>query len=200
MKSLASLVALVAATLSAHAADSAVTFQNNVFSPPRLVTFDASFGSTLSGTRLRNGVNGNASYVAQLFIVGTGGIEAPVGARANFRAEVVVSGGTWSGGNRTLVGVEPGTPVNLVVKVWDAAFPSYDAAVSAFWSNPAANRSGFGQSAVFSYTQANPVLLPTDTYMTGFSGFSITLPAVPEPSSITLVALGLGGLLWLLRR
>jgi hypothetical protein len=190
MKTVASLVALLAVTATATAADSAVTFQNNVFTPLRLVTFDSYFGP-LAGSGVRNGVDGTASYVAQLFMVAPGGAETPVGAPANFRLAPLTPG-TWSGASRTLVGVAPGTPVNLVVKVWDNSHASYEAASADLLA-------AYGKSAVFSYTQPDPVLLPSDTYMTGFAGFSITRN-IPEPRSVALVALGLGGLLWLRRR
>ena len=175
MKKTATIFALVASALALQAADSAVTFQNNVFTPSRLVTFDSTFGA-LSGTGVRNGVSGTSSYVAQLFTV-VGGVETAVGATANFRAATTTSPGTWSGASRTLTGIAPGTAVSLVVKAWDSAAASYDAA-------KAGNGLGFGKSAVFSYTQPDPVLLPSDTYMTGFAGFSITQNVVPEPSTV----------------
>lgn len=191
MKKTASIFALVASALALQAADSAVTFQNNVFTPSRLVTFDSTFGA-LGGTGVRNGVNGTASYVAQLFTV-AGGVETAVGATANFRAATTTSPGTWSGASRTLTGVNPGTAVNLIVKVWDNSVASYDAAKAGF-------DKGYGQSAVFSYTQPDPVLLPSDTYMTGFAGFSITQNVIPEPSTVALAALGVAGLVFLRRK
>lgn len=191
MKKTATIFALVASALALQAADSAVTFQNNVFTPSRLVTFDSTFGA-LSGTGVRNGVSGTSSYVAQLFTV-VGGVETAVGATANFRAATTTSPGTWSGASRTLTGIAPGTAVSLVVKAWDSAAASYDAA-------KAGNGLGFGKSAVFSYTQPDPVLLPSDTYMTGFAGFSITQNVVPEPSTVALAALGVAGLVFLRRK
>ena len=191
MKKTATIFALVASALALQAADSAVTFQNNVFTPSRLVTFGSGFSSALQGTGVRNGVAGTASYVAQLFTV-VGGVETAVGATANFRAATTTSPGTWSGASRTLTGIAPGTAVSLVVKAWDSAAASYDAA-------KAGNGLGFGKSAVFSYTQPDPVLLPSDTYMTGFAGFAIT-QNIPEPSTVALAALGVAGLVFLRRK
>lgn len=193
MKKTAIIFSVVATALALQAADSAVTFQNNVFTPSRLVTFDSTFGA-LSGSGVRNGVDGTANYVAQLFIAGT---DTAVGAIANFRAATTSSPGTWSGAGRTLAGIAPGTAVNLVVKVWDNSVGSYDLAA-------AAEQVGYGKSAVFSYTQPDPVLLPSDTYMTGFAGFSVTQnptgPIVPEPSTFALAALGVAGLVFLRRK
>ncbi len=192
MKKTATIFALVASALALQAADSNVTFQNNVFTPSRLVTFDSTFGA-LAGSGVRNGVSGTSSYVAQLFTVGVGGVETAVGATANFRAATSASPGTWSGAGRTLTGVNPGTAVNLVVKAWDSAALSYEAASAGLGL-------GFGKSAVFSYTQPDPVLLPSDTHMTGFAGFSITQNVIPEPSTVALAALGVAGLVFLRRK
>lgn len=196
MKKTAIIFSAVISAIALQAADSAVTFQNNVFTPSRLVTFDAKFNITtpgLGGTGVRNGVDGTANYVAQLFMVGAGGVETAVGAVANFRAATTTQPGTWSGASRTLAGVTPGTAVNLVVKVWDNSVASYELA-------SVADRVGYGKSAVFSYTQPDPVLLPSDTYMTGFQGFSITQNVVPEPGTIALAALGVAGLVFLRRK
>lgn len=192
MKKTAIIFSAVISAFALQAADSAVTFQNNVFTPSRLVTFDNTFAAGIRGTGVRNGVDGTANYVAQLFMVGAGGAETAVGAVANFRAATTTQPGTWSGASRTLAGVTPGTAVNLVVKVWDNSVASYEAAA-------ATTLTGYGKSAVFSYTQPDPVLLPSDTYMTGFQGFSIT-QNVPEPGTIALAALGVAGLVFLRRK
>lgn len=193
MKKTAIIFSAVISAFALQAADSAVTFQNNVFTPSRLVTFDNKFAAGISGSGVRNGVDGTANYVAQLFMVGAGGVETAVGAVANFRAATTTQPGTWSGASRTLTGVTPGTAVNLVVKVWDNSVASYELASTAI-------EVGYGKSAVFSYTQPDPVLLPSDTYMTGFAGFSITQNVVPEPGTIALAALGVAGLVFLRRK
>jgi len=201
MKKTAIIFSVVATAFALQAADSSVTFNNNVFKggdgnndPAKWVKFDSTFGA-LAGTGVVNGAAGAGSYVAQLFSV-AGGVETAVGATANFRASSTTQPGTWSGASRTLTGLAPGTAVDLVVKVWDVAAGSYAAA-------QAGNNLGFGKSAVFSYTQPVNVLLPSDTFMTGFGGFSITqntTPIVPEPSTFALAALGVAGLVFLRRK
>ncbi len=201
MKTFASLVTLLATVATVQAADSVVRFENNVFrlpdgrlDPSKLVTFDAAFGA-LNGSGVRNGVDGARSYIAQLFMVGPNNVETAVGAPANFRAATTPSPGTWSGADRTLVGVPPGTPVNLVVKVWDNSVASYEAAAApGGWLGTF----GCGKSTVFSYTQPETILVPSDKYMTGFQGFAISVP-IPEPSSLLLVAVGLGTLFFVRR-
>lgn len=148
-------------------ADVQVLFQNNVFTPSRLVTFSS---GSFAGTGVRNGVEGNANFVAQLFRV-TGSGDEPIGAPANFRAATTTQPGTWSGGPRTIVGVNPGETVNLVVKVWDSR-------VSSVWQAVDFGTL-YGRSAVFSYTQPVAPQLPSDLYITGFGGFSIGNPLTP---------------------
>lgn len=146
-------------------ADITVTFQNNVFTPSRLVTFDALTGN-LAGSGVRNGVFDGASYVAQLFRV-VDGTEIPIGAPANFRAATTTQPGTWSGASRTIVGVNPGETVMLKVKVWDKSVATYELALAAFGLLK-------GQSAVFAYSQPVVVTVPSDTYMWNFQGFALT--------------------------
>ncbi len=143
-------------------ADITVIFQNNVFTPSRLVTFGS---GNLAGTGVRNGVSGDASYVAQLIRLIDGG-EIPIGGLANFRAATTTQPGTWSGANRTITGVNPGETVMLKVKVWDKSAATYDQA----------RDTGLmvGQSAPFAYSQPVVVALPSDTYMWNFLGFSIS--------------------------
>lgn len=148
-------------------ADVQVLFQNNVFTPPRLVTFSS---GSFAGTGVRNGVDGNANFVAQLFRVTGSGDEA-IGAPANFRAATTTQPGTWSGGPLNIVGVNPGEIVNLVVKVWDSR-------VSSVWQAVDLGML-YGRSAIFSYTQPVAPQLPSDLYITGFAGFSIGNPLTP---------------------
>lgn len=199
------LASLLAAAFAARAADSAVTFQNNVFrlpdgsqDPSKLVRFGIISTPEIRGTGVRNGVDRGANYVAQLFMVGADGRENAAGPAANFRAATTTQPGTWSGGPRTLTGVAPGTAVNLVVKVWDSnRFSSYEDAVR---QSGEEFRDGCGRSPVFSYTQRDPVLQPSDTYMVNFVGFEINTEVVPEPSVVWLTGLGLVGLLLFRRK
>ncbi len=204
MKTVIAVVVLLTTLLTARAGDSVVTFRNDVFrlpdgslDPARLVTFDASFGA-LAGQGVRNGVvqEGERSYVAQLFKV-EGGNGIPVGTPVPFGGPNTTDAGTWKGGNLTLAGVEPGSRVELMVKVWDDRFSTFEAAAASPLRWP--STPGFGSSAVFSYTQPKFPLLPSDTFMTGFSWFSITIP-VPEPRILMLLSVGLAGLLCIRRR
>lgn len=150
-------------------ADVQVLFQNNVFTPPRLVTFGSPLGN-LTGTGVRNGVFGNASYVAQLFqVIGTK--EIPIGPRVNFRAAATSSPGTWSGAIRTIPGASPGEIVYLRVKAWDASAESFECA---YGRDLLA-----GASVVFAYQEPIVVSQPVDLYMANFRGFEIGVPLTP---------------------
>ena len=112
---------------------------------------------------------------------------------AYFRAPTTSSPGTWSGGGRTLPagfgGV--GTTIWLQVAAWDSGPNRTVTFDQAGW---------FGQSVVFSYTQAlsNPPNPTEDTKMHNFVGFS-TLSCVPEPS-VGLLLLPAAAVLWFLKR
>ena len=162
------LLPILLATLAAQsaAADQAVSFNNNNLGRPELVTFGSEFGA-LAGSGVRNGVADGANFVAQLNLVAADGTLIPAGRTANFRASTTALPGTWSGGTRTIAGVPQGTPINLKVRVWDSAYPSFEAAA-------AANK-GTGESAVFSFQDPlNNPLQATDNFMFNFRGFSIS--------------------------
>ncbi len=188
-KSALALLAALAVFAPAVRADQAISFNNNNLGSPRLVTFDGIMGA-LAGSGVRNGVADGASYVAQLFRV-VGGTEIAIGATANFRAATTASPGTWSGGTRIAVGVPQGTPMNLKVKAWDAAFATYELACAAGKLS--------GQSAIFTFQDAmsNPPAA-ADNFMVNFQGFSIT--CMPEPQTVALGLLGCAAVLWLPRR
>lgn len=183
------LFGLLLAGVCARAADQTINFNNNNLGSPRLVTFDSTFVGVV-GQGVRNGVFDGASYVAQLFRVLPDGSEVAIGATANFRAATTTQPGTWSGGTRTVAGVEQGTPLMLQVKAWDAAYPTLEAAAAA--------GKNFGRSAVFSFQ--DPMNNPpgvTDNFMVNFHGFVI---GVPEPETIALGLLGSLFVLWLPRK
>jgi len=132
------------------------------------------------------------SFVAQLGI-SEGGAFTAVGGPASFRNVPVTDplAGTWIGQIRTIPGLPADATVDLAVRVWDAYFSSYDAAI--------ASGGNAGQSATFSYRNAlSEPPLESDTYMVNFSGFDI--PTLPEPGTYALAVLGLGGLLLRSRR
>ena len=185
--SLAVGVLLLAGTDSSAFADQDINFNNINLGSPRLVTF-AGHGA-LGGTGVRNGVADGASFVAQLFQV-VGPSLSAIGAPANFRAATTAFPGTWSGGTRTALGVPPGTEIQLVVRAWDSAFPTYEEALAAGGLT--------GQSAVFTFQDAlSSPPAPSDILMVNFQGFVV---GVPEPRSLLLGALGCATLLWLARK
>jgi hypothetical protein len=188
---------LVAGLLSALlagsvAADVTVNFRNNVLASEFtkvIFTFWASNAGFVQGTPVVNG-NGR-TFVAQLFH-DVGGSLSPVGGPANFRnvPQSDPLAGTWSGANRTIVGPPADATVNLVVRVWDSGFSSYEIAAAAGWAS---------QSLPFTYRNAlSSPPATTDTYMRNFPGMGY--PQVPEPSSLALGACGVASLLLLRRR
>lgn len=195
MKKTVAIISFAVAAFAVQAADQTFSFNNNNLGTPRLVTWDSTFGA-LSGQGIKNGTADGASYVAQLFIK-NGDTLTPVGATANFRGATTTSPGTWSGGTRTATGVEQGTALNLVVRVWDNSVANYDAAKAAF-------NKGYGESAAFAFK--DPLSSPpgaTDNFLVNFQGFSITQriqTVIPEPSTIALGALGVAGLLFFRRK
>lgn len=188
MKKTVAIISFAVAAFAVQAADQTISFNNNNQGTPRLVTWDETFGA-LSGQGVKNGTADGASYVAQLFIK-NGDTLTAVGATANFRAATTSAAGTWSGGTRTATGVEQGTALNLVVRVWDNSVANFDAAKAAL-------NKGYGESAAFAFK--DPLSSPpgaTDNFMVNFQGFSITQNVIPEPSTIALGALGVAGLLF----
>lgn len=184
------LVLLLLTAARSFAADQTISFNNNNLGSPRLVTFDSTTGA-LAGTGVRNGVFDGASYVAQLFRLLPDGSEVAIGARANFRASTTTQPGTWSGGTRTVTGVERGTLLVLKVKVWDNSVASYEASCG-----PGLLR---GESVPFLFQ--DPLNNPpgaTDNFMFNFQGFAIQ--CMPEPDTIALGLLGSLFVLWLPRK
>jgi hypothetical protein len=105
---------------------------------------------------------------------------APVG----FKSSTSLNAGTWfSPGSVALDVNSTGVTVNMQVRVWDIAYAS---------SYETTGGQGLqGRSQVFQYTYpAGPGIPPEFFTMYNFEGFQIGL--VPEPSSVTLIALGFG--------
>jgi hypothetical protein len=193
MKKTVAIITFAVAAFAVQAADQTISFNNNNLGTARLVTWDSTFGA-LSGQGVKNATADGASYVAQLFIQAGDGSLSAVGATANFRGATTTSPGTWSGGTRTATGVNQGTALNLVVRVWDNSVASYDTARASFGK-------GYGQSAAFAFQDplGSPPG-PSDNFMVNFQGFSVTQNVIPEPSTIALGALGVAGLLFFRRK
>jgi hypothetical protein len=129
-------------------------------------------------------------YVAQLYYGANASSLVPVtSSPVRFRNIPVTDplAGTWVGATRTLTGFNLGDVVTLQVWMWDAT------GGAPYGGSPVR-----GQSATFTYRIPMPGSIPTDYYIEGFRGF--TIPVIPEPASITLVALGAAALLALRRR
>ena len=145
-----------------------VNFNNNVLPPPpdRLIRFPD--GTPVVGT----------NYVAQLYYGATpDSLQVHTAAPSRFRVPTTQSPGTWSGGNRTLIGGGVGTTLCLQVRIWDSTFGTFE-------QSPIR-----GVSDIFPYTQqlSSPAA-PSDTWMINFQTGII---CVPEPS---VALLGIAGL------
>lgn len=179
MKKLIPMLALVAA-MATYAQDAEVNFNNNVYTPQRLVTYQGT-STGVTGTNLS----------AVLLYGAVGGSLAPHSSPARFRVTTTAQPGTWNGGTRTLTGIAntPGTQVSMRVAVYDnVRFASYAAAL--------AGGGILGQSAIFTYTVPTPPLGPTSLDIVNFGSFTI----VPEPSVIGLGLVGAAALFMLRRR
>jgi hypothetical protein len=98
--------------------------------------------------------------------------------------------GVWLGGTRTLDGTAFGETKDYVVRAWDSSFGDGS------YRDAYLGGGMVGQSDSFSYGEYIDHT-PFTFFMVNFVGFSIT--TVPEPSTITLVVLGVTALLWLWR-
>ena len=160
--------------------DAEVHFNNNVFTPPRLVT---------DGLRGLTGTNFSAVL---LYGTSPSSLTAHT-VPARFRITTTTQPGTWNGGVRTLNGIPniPGTQVSMQVAVYD----------NVRWASYAAALAGggiLGTSWIFTYTVPTPPLGPRDLDMANFQGFEI--PIIPEPSVIGLSFVGAAALFMLRRR
>ena len=128
------------------------------------------------------------------------------GAQGSSADQLVLLGPTWpvtagngfiiNGGTRTTgSATAPGAVGTFQVRAWDGGYATYDDAL-------AAGTGLAGVSAVFDNPTGNPNAVPpgTPAALTGWTSPVLVTVAVPEPSTIALAALGLGGLVLLRRR
>lgn len=182
MKKLIPFVVLLVGVTGALA-QGVVNFNNNVLAePPDRTVYNAD-GTALVGT----------NFIAQLYYGTSADSLQPHTGTAFFRPTTTGSPGTWSGGNRTLVGAGGvGTTVFLQVRAWDAG-----AGRSLTYDQARAQGLAYGSSGVFSYSQVlSSPPASTDTQMLNFASFQL----VPEPSVIGLGLVGIGALFMLRRR
>jgi hypothetical protein len=145
------------------------------------------------------------NFVAQIvYGASAGSLSTALGDVMPFRVASTTSPGTWNpgaAGVRTLTGFAEGATVSMQVNVWDSTvFSSWSAASAALAAGNNVVATQAGSSSVFTYTvgaAANPASLTINN----FQGFSLTaIPAVPEPTTIALGALGAAALLWRRRK
>jgi hypothetical protein len=125
----------------------------------------------------------------------------PVGVRLSDGTMPAGLNGRFIGPAVTVPNLTAGTPGNgFVVKAWSGNFDSYEAAIASGQfvytglSSPFSNPTG----GAIDPATGSPGL-PAD--LTGFAALGqFTVVGIPEPSTIALAALGLGGLLALRRR
>jgi len=105
--------------------------------------------------------------------------------------------GRFTGGSQTLAAMTAGATIAVQIRGWQTDAGSYDAAASGGKYS--------GKASIFEMTPGNPLASPPGTAKAivftgppaGFQGLTLQ---VPEPSTIALGILGLGGLFLLRRR
>jgi hypothetical protein len=113
-----------------------------------------------------------------------------------------VAGGLFNGGTATFP-VPGGTTIALQVRVWQATYADYSAALAGQWANPSER---LGRGIIQTITlggDGDPPSVPQDLVApsgggTPFQPFGFVI--VPEPSSIALGLLGIGAIILFRRR
>jgi len=173
MKQILFAVVAAATFSSAFAADG--TFAaSNIIGGVRQYIFDS------DGTTKLAKANGAVQFVVNGAVVGAG-------------TYGFLQAGTFSAGDVSIPGAA-GTTVSVTIDVWDkTTFATY------------ADASTLGGGKYLTQTVSitlggagNPPA--TSAALTGFTGGKLTLIPTPEPSTVALAALGLGGLLFISRR
>lgn len=135
-----------------------------------------------------NGAGPGPSYSAALFLVNGNTYTVVPESVTTFRSG---AGAAYISGKVAAVpGVPAGTAAQFVIRAWDTAAGSYDAAA-------ASTTFAFGQSTQFSVTPTAPPAFPADL-PASVTGFNLTI--VPEPTTLALGALGAAVLLFRRRK
>lgn len=166
----------------------------------RLINFPSAAAS--EGAFSGGGVQG-AGWVAQFAANGVV-LGTSVGDTNPFRSGALAGILDFRTGNpaadRTAAG-NAGAVLSIEVRVWDSTvFSSWDAASTALAAGRHTVATAVGRST-FDYTIPANTTTPGATSITGFRSFDLTyIPAVPEPTTIALGALGAAALLWRRRK
>jgi len=185
MKTLASMLALMAYVGLSYGQGSVVNFNNNgvAVGGDHKVYFGTVGGVPVTGT----------NYVAELYYLDpvTSSLTPFTASISKFRVTTTSSVGTWSGKTVTVPIGGLDQQITLDVKVWDnILFATYEAAL--------AGNGVHGESGPFAFKQilSSPPAT-SDTQLVNMPAFAIT---VPEPSAIALGVIGVAGLLLVRRR
>lgn len=177
MKKIALLITTLIASANLLHSQGQITFANSATS---LVTLDGSPAPTSVMVQLYYG----SSMDSSLF--------QSAGSAISLQGTATVNTGRFSGGLVTLNGTDSGS-LFASVRAWDSS-------TGATWDTALVK----GESDVFAAlfntgtTPRNSILNPLGDGSPGFTG--ISLVAIPEPSTIAMIALGLGAVVFRFRR
>lgn len=185
MKKLIYIAAILVAAISATA-QGTINVNNRITGTLDAPVFDVGGTVRLSGT----------GFFAQLYAgpagAGDGALVA-VGTPINFRTGNAAGYVVVTGLDTTIPSVAPGAKAQVQLRAWDAAFPTFAAAVAGGGKNGGSN-SFLSQNLGGPDAAGGPPALAAT--LVGLQSFSL----VPEPSTIALGALGIGALLFRRRK
>jgi hypothetical protein len=123
-------------------------------------------------------------------------------AQGNPAASIIGFGaGLFNGGMLTIPGIPPGGPAEYMIIGWTGAYTTFEAAYSAYASDPSSSFIGISAIDYIAKT-GDPTSTPPGTAVSlrpTFTGITFA-PPIPEPPSFALAGLGLAALLVLRHR